>query len=177
MPLGGTSGAYYYDFALGSYGEAVAGGGIGTPVGDCEDLDAWLMTSPPYNGPQSGFDPGNWDNVTIIEYDCTTNQFYNPNTAPNNVHKFAMGTDNDGKIDVADTDGDTVVDMVGTNDGWDQNVTYATGGGTTWTTGNLAFIGDFVGSDVSLEDINQDGHMDLVYRDVDSYYRYIYRIG
>ncbi len=162
MPLGGTSGAYYYDFALGSYGETVTGGGIGGGLGDCDDIDAWLMTSPPYNGPQSGFDPGNWDNVTIIEYDCTTNQFHNPNTAPNNVHKFAMGTDNDGSLDVADSDGDGVIDMVAMNDGWNQNVTYATGGGTTWATGNLAFIGDFVGSDVSLEDINQDGHMDLV---------------
>ena len=80
MPLGGTTGAYYYDFTLGSYGETVAGGGIGGGIGDCEDMDAWLMTSPPYNGPQSGFDPGNWDNVTIIEYDCTANTFYNPNT-------------------------------------------------------------------------------------------------
>ena len=162
MPLGGTTGAYYYDFTLGSYGETVAGGGIGGGLGDCEDLDAWLMTSPPYNGPQSGFDPGNWDNVTTIEYDCTANTFYNPNTSPNNVHKFAMGTTNDGYLDVADTDGDGHVDLVAMTDGWDQNVTYATKNGANWVTGNYAYIGNAVGSSVSIEDINQDGHVDFV---------------
>ena len=162
MPLGGTTGAYYYDFTLGSYGETVAGGGIGGGLGDCEDLDAWLMTSPPYNGPQSGFDPGNWDNVTTIEYDCTANTFHNPNTSPNNVHKFALGTDNDGYFDVADTDGDGHVDLVAMTDGWDQNVTYATKNGANWVTGNYAYIGNAVGSSVSIEDINQDGHVDFV---------------
>ncbi|MBI31481.1 MAG: hypothetical protein CMB72_02635 [Euryarchaeota archaeon] len=162
MPLGGTSGAYYYDFTLGSYGETVAGGGIGGGIGDCEDLDAWLMTSPPYNGPQAGFDPGNWDNVTTIEYDCTANTFYNPNTNPNNVHKFAMGTTNDGYLDVADTDSDGHVDLVAMTDGWDQNVTYATKNGANWVTGNYAYIGNAVGSSVSIEDINQDGSVDFV---------------
>jgi hypothetical protein len=160
MPLGGTTGAYYYDFTLGSYGETVAGGGLG--LGDCEDLDAWMMTSPPYNGPQSGFDPGNWDNVTTIEYDCTTNAFYNPSTSPNNVHKFAMGTTNDGSLDVADTDADGHVDLVAMTDGWDQNVTYATKNAGSWVTGNYAYIGNAVGSSVSIEDINQDGHIDFV---------------
>ena len=160
MPLGGATGAYYYDFTLGSYGETVAGGGLG--LGDCEDLDAWMMTSPPYNGPQSGFDPGNWDNVTTIEYDCTTNAFYNPSTSPNNVHKFAMGTTNDGSLDVADTDADGHVDLVAMTDGWDQNVTYATKNGGSWVTGNYAYIGNAVGSSVSIEDINQDGHIDFV---------------
>jgi len=160
MPLGGATGAYYYDFTLGSYGETVAGGGLG--LGDCEDLDAWMMTSPPYNGPQSGFDPGNWDNVTTIEYDCTTNAFYNPSTSPNNVHKFAMGTTNDGSLDVADTDADGHVDLVAMTDGWDQNVTYATKNAGSWVTGNYAYIGNAVGSSVSIEDINQDGHIDFV---------------
>ena len=36
------------------------------------------MTAPPYNGPQTGFSAGNWDNVTVLEYNCVTNQ-YEPN--------------------------------------------------------------------------------------------------
>ena len=79
---GGAAWTHYwsnYHPAAMLFGSPVAGGGIGGGLGDCEDLDAWLMTSPPYNGPQSGFDPGNWDNVTTIEYDCTANTFYNPN--------------------------------------------------------------------------------------------------
>ena len=162
MPLGGATGAYYYDFTLGSYGESVSA----TNPLDCEDLDAWLMTSPPYNGPQSGFDPGNWDNITTIEYDCVLNKFTDA-TPQSPYDKFAMGTENQGYLDVADTDNDGYVDLVAMTDGWDQNVTFATrtilGGSVgNWITGNYAYIGNAVGSTVSIEDINQDGHMDFV---------------
>ena len=156
--------AYYYDMNLGSWGETVTGGPFST---DCTDVDLWMMTAPPYNGPQSGFAAGNWDNITVLEYDCTTNTYANPTPGSPTAqysHKFAMDSDNDGKFDVADSNGDGDIDMVAMTDGWDQNITYATRSGVNnnWNTGNLVNFGAYVAADVSIEDINQDGEMDFL---------------
>ena len=67
-------------------------------------------------------------------------------------------------FDIADTDGDSIIDMVAIGQGWDQNVSYATRSsvGGTWSTNNLAGIGDYVAADVSIADINGDGNMDFL---------------
>ena len=160
MPLGGTTGHYYYALQLGEYGESSQ---VAPPpnTGTCDDIDAWMMTAPAYNGP-AGFDAGNWDNVTVIEYDCLTNRFFDPTTSPANTHVFAMGTPNDGQFDIADTDNDGTIDFVAMVDGWDQNVTYAERNGNNWVTGAKADIGEFVGASVAINDVNQDGHVDFV---------------
>ncbi|MDP6900137.1 MAG: VCBS repeat-containing protein [Candidatus Thalassarchaeaceae archaeon] len=152
--------SYYYSMALGHWGESVAS----FPAQDCEDVDIWMMSSPPYNGPQTGFSAGNFDNVTVLEYNCITNQYENPTTGTGGTHVFALNSNYDGQLDVADTDGDNVVDMVAMVEGWEQNITYATrtSVGGTWNTGNKANIGEYVGADVSITDINQDGHMDFL---------------
>ena len=114
--------------AIGNWGETVTGGGIPGGQGDCEDQDIWLMTAPPYNGPQTGFSAGNWDNVTVLEYNCVTNQYENPTGGTNqNTHKFALNENSDANgMDIADTDNDGVIDMVAIGQGWEQNVSYAT---------------------------------------------------
>jgi hypothetical protein len=157
--------AFYYDMAIGNWGETVTGGGIPGGQGDCEDQDIWLMTAPPYNGPQTGFSAGNWDNVTVLEYNCVSNQYENPVTATSGTHKFALNENSDANgMDIADTDNDGIIDMVAIGQGWDQNVSYATRSsvGGTWSTNNLAGIGDYVASDVSIADINGDGNMDFL---------------
>ena len=157
--------AFYYDMTLGNWGETVTGGGIPGGQGDCEDLDLWMMTAPPYNGPQTGFSAGNWDNVTVLEYNCVSNQYENPVTATSGTHKFAMNENSDANgMDVADTDNDGIIDMVAIGQGWDQNVSYATrtSVGGTWNTNNLAGIGDYVAADVTIADMNGDGNMDFL---------------
>ena len=37
---------FFYDMAIGNWGETVTGGGIPGGQGDCEDQDIWLMTAP-----------------------------------------------------------------------------------------------------------------------------------
>jgi hypothetical protein len=161
MPLGGATGHYYYGLEIGEWGEASQ---IAPPpsTGSCDDLDAWMLTAPAYNGPQAGFDAGNWDNITALEYDCTTRRFYDPATNPGNTHVFAMASAETGGFDIADTDGDGEIDMVAMVEGWEQNITYAERSGTTWTVGSKAPIGDFVGASVAIEDVNQDGDVDFV---------------
>ena len=156
--------AFYYDMAIGNWGETVTGGGIPGGQGDCDDLDIWMMTAPPYNGPQTGFSAGNWDNVTVLEYNCVSNQYENPVTAASGTHVFAMNEVEANGMDIADTDNDGIIDMVAIGQGWDQNVSYATRSsvGGQWTTNNLADIGDYVAADVSIADINGDGNMDFL---------------
>ncbi|MEE3083123.1 MAG: hypothetical protein VX320_03410, partial [Candidatus Thermoplasmatota archaeon] len=158
--------SYYYSMALGHWGETVQGGGIPGGQGDCEDIDIWLMSSPPYNGPQTGFSAGNFDNVTVLEYNCLTNAYENPATSQSGIHTIQMNSNECPcfGFDVADTDGDNVVDMIAGVEGWEQNITYATRSsvGGSWTTGNKAHIGNYVGADLSIVDINQDGHMDFL---------------
>ena len=70
-----------------------------------------MMTAPPYNGPQTGFSAGNWDNVTVLEYNCVTNTYETPTTSTTNTHVFAMNDNNDANgMDIADTDGDGLAD-------------------------------------------------------------------
>jgi hypothetical protein len=57
---------------LGHFGETVTGGGFpgGGGIGDCEDLDIWLLRTPPYNT-GVGTSVGHYDNMTVLEYDFT----------------------------------------------------------------------------------------------------------
>ncbi len=154
--------AYYTDMALGNWGETVQGGPL---TQDCEDLDVWMATAPAYNGPQTGFSAGNWDNVTVIEYNCLTQQFENPTTNQQNTHVFKFDEDEDiTGFDIADTDSDGIIDMAAMGQGWEQNISYMTrtSVGGTWTTNNIAYIGEYVAADVTIADINGDGDMDFL---------------
>jgi len=153
---------FYFDMALGNWGETVQGGPL---TQDCEDLDIWLATAPPYNGPQTGFSAGNWDNVTVLEYDCILNQYENPSTGSQNTHKFPFNENEDiTGFDIADTDSDGIIDMAAMGQGWEQNVSYMTrtSVGGTWTTNNIAYIGEYISADISIADINGDGDMDFL---------------
>ena len=155
VPISNT---FYYDMNVGHWGETIQGGPITT---DCEDLDVFLMTGPGYN-PTTGFGAGGWDNMTVLEYDCTTNRFHDPTTSTTNTHVIKLDSEYSGDSAIADTDGDNVVDMMAMIQG--TNVTYATRTtvGGQWTTGNIVQIGDYIGGDVYIQDIDQDGNMDFV---------------
>ena len=154
----------YTDVMLGHWGETVQGGGIGGPIGDCEDLDMWLLRTPPYNA-GVGFSVGHYDNVTVLEYDCLQDQFPNPMTpSAQGIHEFKLDAEHDypmGGMDIYDSDGDGEIDMIAVVDGITGNISYAEKAGSTWNTQNYVALGDYKGASITIEDVNQDGEADF----------------
>jgi len=166
IPVPLTNGIYN-DMALGHWGETVVGSGIpGGGVGDCEDLDIWLLRTPPYNT-GVGNSAGHYDNMTVLEYDCTTGTFPNPlDQTQTGVHRFSLEVEHDYPLpgfDMADTDGDGVIDMIAAVDGITGNITYATrsGSSSSWNTQNYVSLGDYLGASITIADVNGDGNMDF----------------
>lgn len=156
----------YTDMMLGHYGETVTGGGFpgGGGIGDCEDLDIWLLRTPPFNT-GVGTSVGHYDNMTVLEYDCLQGQYPNPLTpGAQGVHEFKLDAEHNEPlygIDIKDTDGNGEIDLIAAIDGLTGNVSYAYGSGSSWTTQNYAYLGDFKGASITIEDINQDGIYDF----------------
>ncbi len=154
----------YTDLMLGHWGETVLGGGIGAPTGDCEDLDIWLLRTPPYNT-GVGNSVGHYDNMTVLEFDCVQGQYPNP-IAPGaqGVHDFKLDAEHNYPlygIDIKDTDDNGEIDLIAAVDGITGNLSYATKVGSSWDTQNYVLLGDFKGASITIEDINQDGEMDF----------------
>jgi hypothetical protein len=151
----------YADIRLGNFGEAVVGGPIGN---DCDDLDAFLHFWPGFNA-ATGFSDGDWDNVSIVEFECTLDTFAAWND-PNKQHTIKLHSES-GSFDIADEDNDGKIDtMAITNlttvvlhscatapcpsqSNWQQIAVSPT-------------IGSFIPASVELQDVNQDGSIDLV---------------
>ncbi len=163
MPVPLTNGIYT-DVMLGHWGETVQGGGIGTPIGDCDDLDMWLLRTPPWNA-GVGYSVGHYDNMTVLEYDCIQDQFPNPMTpTAQGVHEFKLDAEHNypmGGMDISDTDGDGEIDMVAVVDGITGNISYAMKTGSQWDTQNYVPLGDYKGASITIEDINRDGEVDF----------------
>ena len=66
-----TYGHYSY-IELGQWGEDLAQDPITgqTLPGECEDLDLWVLRTPRFN-PGAGYSVGNYDNMTVIEFDLS----------------------------------------------------------------------------------------------------------
>ena len=142
VPL--TSGLYT-NMILGHYGETVTGGGFpgGGGIGDCEDLDIWLLRTPPFNT-GVGVSVGHYDNVTVLEYDCLQGTFPNPLTpGAQGVHEFKLDAEHNEPLygfDIKDTDDNGEIDLIAAVDGLTGNISYAFGSGTSWTTQNYAYL-------------------------------------
>ena len=155
----------YTNMMLGHYGETVTGGGFpgGGGIGDCEDLDIWLLRTPPFNT-GVGISVGHYDNMTVLEYDCLQGQYPNPMVAAPGVHEFKLDAEHNEPlygIDIKDTDGNGEIDLIAAIDGLTGNISYAFGSGTSWSTRNYAYLGDFKGASITIEDVNNDGNYDF----------------
>ena len=165
IPVPLTNGLHT-NLILGHWGEDVLGGGglPGGGVGDCEDLDIWLLRSPPYNT-GVGFSNGHYDNMTVLEYDCTLGTYPNPlDATANGVHNFKLDADHNYPlygIDISDTNDDGEVDLIAAVDGITGNISYATRSGSSWNTQNYVPLGDYLGASLTIADVNRDGHMDF----------------
>jgi len=153
----------YGDLRLGNWGETVTQPPIGVPATDFEDLDAWMLVWPAYN-PATGWAAGDWDNITVVEFDSVVNTFAAYND-PNKAHTFKVGVEY-GDYDIADTDADGIIDMVAMTNA--STVTYISCANApcpsqaSWTAGPTIDIGAYYGAALQIADINQDGDMDFV---------------
>jgi hypothetical protein len=163
IPVPLTNGLYV-EMMLGHWGETVQGGGIPGGLGDCEDLDIWLLRTPPYNM-GGGYSGGHYDNMPVLEYACLTNQYPNPMDATaQGIHEFKLDADHNYPlygIDIADTDDDNEIDLIAAIDGITGNISYATKSGSSWDTQNYVYLGDYLGASLTIVDVNQDGEVDF----------------
>ena len=167
VPL--TSGYYQY-LKLGNWNEDLLENPLtGEPVpGECEDLDIWLLRTPPYNA-GVGYSAGTYDNVTVLEYDCVTGQFPNPMdpTGSGTIHEFKLDAEHDYPLygfDIADStpeDDVNEIDIIAAVDGITGNVSYATKTSSGWNKQNYVDFGDYLGASVTIADVNQDGELDF----------------
>lgn len=167
VPL--TSGYYQY-LKLGNWNEDLIVNPLtGDPVpGECEDLDIWLLRTPPYNA-GVGYSAGTYDNMTVLEYDCVTGQFPNPMdpTGSGTIHEFTLDAEHDFPLyglDIADSTPDddvNEIDIIAAVDGITGNVAYATKTSAGWDTQNYVDFGDYLGASVTIADVNQDGELDF----------------
>ncbi len=163
IPVPLTNGQYT-NVMLGHWGEDVLSGGIGNPVGDCEDLDIWLLRTPPYNT-GVGYSRGHYDNMTVLEFDCTLGTYPSPMDATaSGVHHFKLDAEHGDAlpgIDIADSDGDGEIDLIAVVDGITGNISYAKKTGSSWDTQNYVYLGDYLGASLTIADVNRDGNMDF----------------
>jgi len=154
----------YVETHLGHWGETVQGGGIPGGLGDCEDLDIWLLRTPPYNT-GVGTSVGHYDNMTVLEYDCITDQYPNPlDATAQGIHEFKLDAEHNYPLyglDIADTDGNNEIDLIAAVDGITGNISYATKSGSSWNTQNYVYLGDYLGASITIVDVNQDGEVDF----------------
>ena len=164
IPVPLTNGMYM-EIRLGHWGETVQGSGLpGGSLGDCEDLDLWLLRTPPYNT-GVGTSVGHYDNMTVLEFDCLTKTYPNPlDATAQGIHEFKLDAEHNYPLygmDIADTDDDGEIDMIAAVDGITGNISYSTRSGTSWNTQNYVFLGDYLGADITIVDVNQDGEVDF----------------
>ena len=163
LPVPLTNGLYDH-MELGHWGETVQGGGLPGSIGDCEDLDLWLLRTPPYNT-GVGYSVGHYDNMTVLEYDCLQNQYPNPMTpSAQGINEFKLDAEHNYPMygmDISDTNNDNEVDMIAVVDGLTGNISYAEKSGSSWNTQNYVTLGDFKGASITIEDVNRDGEVDF----------------
>jgi len=161
---------YYTAAMFGNWNEDLQTNPVtGDPLpGECEDLDIWLLRTPPFNA-GVGYSRGTFDNMTVLEYDCLTGTYPNPMdpTSTGTMHDFKLDVEHDYElfgIDIADTtpDDDTnEIDLIVAVDGITGNLTYATKSGGNWDTQNYVPYGNYMGASVTISDVNRDGEVDF----------------
>ena len=160
--LGTASTNAYRTLEVGDWGEGQQGLGS-----QCYDEDIWLLRSEgvDYASGQTT-NPGNDDNVTVIEFNCQTNLFpttYTFSTTPQAGSHVVNMANTFGALDIGDMDDNGVVDTIAMTQGNLENITYSTSSAVgTWSSPSLAYFGPYISYDVTVADVNGDGEPDFV---------------
>ena len=161
----------YTALKLGQWGEDLQTDPFtGNPIpGECEDLDIWMIRTPPFNT-GVGYSRGTYDNMTVIEYDCLQERFAVPDNPADSskIHDFTLDAEHSFPlydIDIADNsdDDNDRIDLIAAVDGITGRVSYATRSATSsqWDTQNYVSYGPYLGASVTIADVNQDGKLDF----------------
>ena len=159
----------YTALKLGQWGEDLQTDPFtGNPIpGECEDLDIWMIRTPPFNT-GVGYSRGTYDNMTVIEYDCLQERFAVPDNPADSskIHDFTLDAEHSFPlydIDIADNsdDDNDRIDLIAAVDGITGRVSYATRSATSsqWDTQNYVSYGPYLGASVTIADVNQDGKL------------------
>jgi len=164
--LGLSTQHIYQTLEVGDYGETQSVG-LG---GSCTDDDIFLLRGYGVDySTGSVTNPGNADNVTIVEYSCTgvattpgsypadiTTQSANPT-----IIQFGVIGSRD--FDIADLGGNGYVDTIAMMDSNAENVTFmsASAQGTFGNT-QKAYFGPYISYAMAVDDLNGDGEPDFV---------------
>ena len=163
--LGLASQFTYRTIEAGDFGESQS-----TPTGSCTDDDIFLLRTEgiDYATGQTT-NPGNGDNVTIIEYSCTGNSL-NPGAYPADITTTTnqptiinFGLEFSEDFAIADIGGNGYIDTIAMMDSNLENVTYkeASAQGTFGAT-QRAYFGPYISWTIDVADLNGDGEPDFV---------------
>jgi hypothetical protein len=163
--LGSSTSDRYQNLEVGDWGETETGGLSGT----CTDDDLWLQRAEgvDYRTGQVT-NPGNDDNMTIIEFSCLTNTYpatftFSATSPPPNTHVINMNTGTSENFDIGDMDDDNVIDSIVMMDSNLENVTYVTSSAVgTWSSPSLAYFGPYISWSVAIADLNGDQEPDFI---------------
>jgi hypothetical protein len=163
--LGPSNQNSYRSLEVGDHGDTETGGLSGT----CTDDDIYLLRSEglDYATGQTT-NPGNSDNISIIEFSCLTNTYpatYNFNTASpqtgTSIVNLGVPFAND--FDIGDISNNGEIDAMVLNDGNVENVSYVTASSVgSWSTPAQAYFGPYISYAVTITDLNNDGEPDFV---------------
>ncbi len=162
--LGLSTGNTYRSIEVGDFGETQSVG-IGNT---CTDDDIFLLRT-------EGLDyatgqvtnPGNGDNVTVVEFSCTgvpsTPGSYPADITTSNPTVIQFGVVFSEDFSIADVAGSGYIDTIAMMDGNLENVTYktATAQGTFGST-QTAYFGPYISWAIAVEDLNGDNEPDFV---------------
>ena len=166
--LGASSQHFYQTFEVGDYGETQTVG-LG---GSCTDDDIFLLRGygVDYRAGQVT-NPGNVDNVTIVEYSCTgvasTPGSYPADITSTNPTVLQFGHEGSSDVAIADVGGNGYIDTIATVENGAENVSYKSASaqgnfGTTPTSSQTAYYGPYISWNIGVYDLNGDGEADFV---------------
>ena len=162
--LGSSQQNTYRNMEVGDWGETETG-----LSGTCSDDDIWLQRAEGLDyATGTVTNPGNDDNMSIIEFSCLTNTYpatytFSATNPPLNTHVINMNTVTSDNFDIGDMDGDAIIDVMVLNDANLENVTYVTSSAVgTWTSPTLAYFGPYLSWQVTVADLNGDQEPDFI---------------
>ncbi len=160
--LGSSQSNTYRSIEVGDFGEAQTG-----LQGSCTDDDIFLLRSEglDYSTGQTT-NPGNDDNITVIEFDCVTQNYpvsYSYGTNQANTAIINMGAVSTEDFSIADIGGNGYVDTIAIMDGGVENITFKqTTAQGTFGNSQYAYFGPYISWTIAVSDLNGDGEPDFV---------------